>query len=188
MLYHTVHTDWLIVWCLMQFLTVFQLCCGSQCTYPCFPGALLTSTPHNILPSHWLLSHITTVKSTDSSERGMNLVALTIINPRKEYCRAGDQTSDLLFWSLQCYQLSKGAWHTQSIFSKTLKKKVLENFVEHGELQVTRILTFFHHVFYLFKDKYHNLKNIWTVHCKFPKYGEFFLCGSNLKGSAKRWC
>ena len=31
------------------FSTVFQLHHSGQCTYPCFPGILLTSTPHNIL-------------------------------------------------------------------------------------------------------------------------------------------
>ena len=41
--------DWLIVWCLTTFSTVFQLYCGGQCTYSCFPRILLTSTPHNIL-------------------------------------------------------------------------------------------------------------------------------------------
>ena len=36
--------------------------------------------------SHWLSSHITIVESTTgSSERGMNPVAMTIINPWKEY-------------------------------------------------------------------------------------------------------
>ena len=45
----------------------------------------LTGTPHNIFPSHWLLSHITIVETTDSGERGMNPVAMTVINPRKEY-------------------------------------------------------------------------------------------------------
>ena len=35
------------VWCSMPFSTVFQLCHGGQCTYPCFPGVLLTR--HNIL-------------------------------------------------------------------------------------------------------------------------------------------
>ena len=39
----------LIVWCLMTLSTVFHLYCGSQCTYPCFPVVLLTSTTHNIL-------------------------------------------------------------------------------------------------------------------------------------------
>ena len=39
----------LIVWCLTPFSTVFQLHRSSQCTYQCFPGILLTSTPHNIL-------------------------------------------------------------------------------------------------------------------------------------------
>ena len=36
-------------------------------------------------PSHWLFSHITIVETTDSGERGRNPVAMTIINPRKEY-------------------------------------------------------------------------------------------------------
>ena len=42
------------------------------------------------LPNHWLLSQITIVGTTDSSERGMNPVAMTIgINPRKEYWPRG---------------------------------------------------------------------------------------------------
>ena len=39
----------MIVWCLTLFSTEFQLYRRDQCTYPCFPGVLLTSTPHNIL-------------------------------------------------------------------------------------------------------------------------------------------
>ena len=39
----------LIVWSLTPFSTVFQLYHGGQCTYPCFPEVLFTSTPHNIL-------------------------------------------------------------------------------------------------------------------------------------------
>ena len=39
----------LVVWCLTPFSTVSQLYHGNQCTYPCFPGVLLTSTIHNIL-------------------------------------------------------------------------------------------------------------------------------------------
>ena len=33
----------------MPFTTVLQLYHGGQCTSPCFPGVVLTSTPHNIL-------------------------------------------------------------------------------------------------------------------------------------------
>ena len=33
---------------LMQFSTVFELYCGSQCTYVCFHGVRLTSTLQNI--------------------------------------------------------------------------------------------------------------------------------------------
>ena len=36
-------------------------------------------------PSHWLLFNITIVETTDSGERGMNPVTITIINPQKEY-------------------------------------------------------------------------------------------------------
>ena len=36
-------------------------------------------------PSHWLIPHITIVETTDSGERGMNPVAMTTINPQKEY-------------------------------------------------------------------------------------------------------
>ena len=39
----------LIVWCLTQCSTVFQLHRSSLCTYPCFAGVLLTSTSHSIL-------------------------------------------------------------------------------------------------------------------------------------------
>ena len=40
---------WLIVWCLTLLSTEFQLYRCGQCTYPCFPGVLLSSTTHNIL-------------------------------------------------------------------------------------------------------------------------------------------
>ena len=36
-------------------------------------------------PSYWLLLHITIVETTDCGEKGMNPVAMTIINPWKEY-------------------------------------------------------------------------------------------------------
>ena len=36
-------------------------------------------------PSHWLLTHLTIVETTDSGERWINPATMTIINPRKEY-------------------------------------------------------------------------------------------------------
>ena len=57
-----------------------------QCTYPCFPEVLFKPVLRTIFfPSHWLLSNITIVETTNSDERGMNPVAMTIINPRKKY-------------------------------------------------------------------------------------------------------
>ena len=59
-----------------------------QCTYQCFPRVLLTIIPQYVticFPSHFLLSHTTIVETMNSGERGMNPVAMTIINPRKEY-------------------------------------------------------------------------------------------------------
>ena len=67
------------------FSTVFQLDRGSHCTYPCFPGILLTSSPHNILSKPLSALHITIVDTTDSGERGMNPVSMTLISPWKEY-------------------------------------------------------------------------------------------------------
>ena len=61
-----------------------QLYRGDQCTYPCFPGVLLTSTSHNIPSKPLVLSHITIVETTDSGERGIKLVAMSIINPWRE--------------------------------------------------------------------------------------------------------
>ena len=94
----------LIVKFLLLFSTVFQLYRSGQCTYPCFPGVLLTSNPHDILSKPLVTFPITIVETTDSSERGMNPVIMTIINGR-----ARDRTSDLLFSSEQCYELSYGA-------------------------------------------------------------------------------
>ena len=65
---------------------IYQLYLGIRCTYPCFCGVLLTCTPYNILSK--LLSHITIVETMDSSERGINPDAMTIISPRKEDWRS----------------------------------------------------------------------------------------------------
>ena len=60
-----------------------------QCTYPCFPGVLLTSIPHTVLSKQLASSHINIVVTMYSSKRDMNLVAMTIINPWTEYWPSG---------------------------------------------------------------------------------------------------
>ena len=69
-----------IVWHLTLFSTEFQLYRSGQCTYPCFPGVLLTSTPHNILSKPLAAFQHNHCRNNG----GMNPVAMTIINPRKE--------------------------------------------------------------------------------------------------------
>ena len=72
----------------MVFNTIFNSISdilGSQCTYPCFPGVLLTSTPHNILSKPLTAFPQNHCETTDRGERGMNPVAMTIINPLKGY-------------------------------------------------------------------------------------------------------
>ena len=71
----------------MLFSTVFRLCHGPQCNYSCFPGVLLTSTPHNIILQTMgcFPTQPSIIETTNNSERGMNPVVTTIINPRKDY-------------------------------------------------------------------------------------------------------
>ena len=65
--------------------------CG-QCTYPCFPGVPFTSTFTNIL-SKPLAAHCWKIVS---SEREMNPVTMTIINPWTKISLAGDK------WVISC--------------------------------------------------------------------------------------
>ena len=83
-----------MVWCLMPFSTVFQLYRGCQCTYPCFPELLLTSTLHNVISKLLAAFYkITIVETMVSRERGMNPVAMTITNPQKEYWSSQGQSN-----------------------------------------------------------------------------------------------
>ena len=92
----------------MPFSTVFQLYQGGQCTYPCFPGVLLTSTPHNTLFKPLTAFPHDHYGTMDSGERPMNPIETTIINPQKEYWLSQDRTRDLLFSSPVHYRLRYG--------------------------------------------------------------------------------
>ena len=70
---------------LTPFSPLFQLYRCGQCSYPCFSEVLLHLFSTIFFPSHWLLCHIAIVESIDSSERGTDPFAMTIISPQKDY-------------------------------------------------------------------------------------------------------
>ena len=72
--------------------------------------------------SHWLLSHLGIVQTMNSSERNIG--------------RARDWTSDLLFWSPVCYQLSYGA-RQQHILCKG--KRISRGVCPHFKLEKSNI-------------------------------------------------
>ena len=53
--------------------------------YPCFPEVVLTSTPHNILSKPPAAFPHKQPRNNDIGETGMNPVAMTMIDHRKEY-------------------------------------------------------------------------------------------------------
>ena len=72
------------VWCLTLFSKLSQLYRGGQFILSMIPGASFTGVHTITFPSHWQLFHVAIVETIDSGERGMNPVAMSIINPRKE--------------------------------------------------------------------------------------------------------
>ena len=94
--------------------------------------------------NHWLLSHITIVETTDSGERGTNHVAITFINPVKEYWPSQDRTSDLMFSSPQRYRLSYGAPY----------------YIVGGENASKQNYFFYSYFVYFFRDRFHLFRYI----------------------------
>ena len=106
--------------------TLFQLYRSSQCTYPCFPGVLLTSTLHNIL-SRPLAAFLIIAKTRDSCEGEMNPVARNIINIQKEYWLSRT-------WNQQPPVLKSGTLMTELWGSAiTLMKMAFKNIVNKEE-------------------------------------------------------
>ena len=64
---------------------LFSISISLVCQNAVLCGNGLTSTLHNILSKLLAAFDITIVETMNSSERGMNPVAMTIINPPKEY-------------------------------------------------------------------------------------------------------
>ena len=75
-----------------------QLHRGGQCTYPCIPGILLTSTWQNFLSE--LLSKINIVEKMDCGKTDINPVAMTSNQSSERlFAELSDRTRDLLFSS-----------------------------------------------------------------------------------------
>ena len=69
----------------MVFNTISTLFTGASAPIHAILKLFLPVLSTILFPSHWLLSHITIGETMDSSERGMNTVTMTLINPWKEY-------------------------------------------------------------------------------------------------------
>ena len=104
------HTCWLIVWCFTPFSTVIQL--KWQPVHLSLSSLKpVLHTIYVFFSNHWLPSNITIVETTNSSERGMNPVAMTIINPQKEYWlnRGSNQQPPVLKSAMQPTELCGSA-------------------------------------------------------------------------------
>ena len=123
--------DWLILWCLTSFSTLFQLYHSTQCKYPCYVRDSFTRTPHSILSEP--LAAFSHSQSGNNGEWGMNPVAMTIINPWKEiglaliepttsYSRALCTT--MCYMSLAFLWMNHRLQH-QYLYLQTIPKKIL---------------------------------------------------------------
>ena len=104
----------LIVWCLMPISTYFCYIVRAILTCNYLSRSFFLPAPHNILSSHWLLSHLTIIERMVSGGRGMNSVAMTIINAGQEIVQidqfqARDQTRDFPFSSPLCQTELQGS-------------------------------------------------------------------------------
>ena len=189
--------DWLIVWCVTPFSKVFQLYCRSQCTYPCFPGVLLTSTPHNILSKPLAAfphNHCPNNRQQWAGE-WILLQGLSSIF-RENNGQAGYWSSDLLFSNPPHYRLSYGArrlfmeltvtmvlsfdhfaerelltlYHTIWTFNYPKKAAFWKHCGKRKKMLVTSIF-FFLHVFYLSQNKFQFFSHIYFIFCKCFQFG-----------------
>ena len=123
--------DWLIVWCLTSFSTLFWLYYSTQCKYPCYVRDSFTRTPHSILSEP--LAAFSHSQRGNHGESEMNPVATTIINPRKEIGLAlikPTTSYSRVLCTTMCYMSQASLWMNrrlqhQCLYLQTIPKKLL---------------------------------------------------------------
>ena len=119
--------DWLVLWCLTSFSTFFS---KHQCKYPCYVRDSFTRTAHSILSEP--LAAFSHSQHGNNGEWGMNPVAMTIINPRKEIGPALIEPTSYsrVLCTAMCYMSPAFLWMNhrlqhQCLYLQTIPKKIL---------------------------------------------------------------
>ena len=116
----------------MFLTTLFQQYRGGPCTYPCLPRIPVTTSWHNIAfkPINVTICHILFFSSQQVTERGINPVTVTMINPQKEISKTGYPTSDCLFSSTERLHVCSGG-HIFSLIIMKLVQNVCLDKISH---------------------------------------------------------
>ena len=88
-------------------------------------------------PSQWLLSHNTIVKTTDSGEKGINPVTMTIIDILREYW-----SSPGIEPPTSCFQVLYATNWAMGLGWMTLRKSILKIMWEKERILITSIFSF----------------------------------------------
>ena len=95
------YAEWLMYGAQHFFQHHFSYIAAASAHIHAFPESLLTSTPYNILSKPLAaFYHITVSEKIERGEEGINSIAMTIIDHRKEIDQAVDRTSCFNFSSL----------------------------------------------------------------------------------------
>ena len=116
--------DRLIVWYLTLFSVIMQQ--PGSAPIHAFLGFFKPVLRTRFFQGQRLLSHITIVETTDSCERGMNPVAMTIINPQKESWPSQGSKQGPVLKSAMLWGLVQGEGSLDMIKSYQSKKILTE--------------------------------------------------------------
>ena len=112
---------WFIVWCLTPFQRYFSYTVAASAPMHAFLELFLPVLHKIFFQNHWLDSHISIVDTMDSSERGINPIAMPIVNLRKEYLPS--RRFDPAISSLKSSTLSTELWGSANYHLDRLLKR-----------------------------------------------------------------